>query len=368
MGVEKLSHEVEGQVLGHTIYDEMGQVLLRRGVVLTESYIRRLQSRGYMSVHIQNQLAPEIEVEDAIDAQTRAQAVQTIESFSRSMAQARAPDVEQVTEVVDTILDQLLIDSEVVLNLNSIKTIDSYTFEHSVNVCVLSLILGRHLTSKRSELKELGAAALLHDIGKLSIPLEILLKPGPLTEGEYAIVKNHSMAGYNMLKELFFDSWIPTIALEHHERLDGTGYPRGLTRGTLSRWGQVVGMVDVYDAVTSDRIYRTKKRPHEGMMLLRRLSDQEFDSELVGLLSHSIAHYPVGSILVLSNGKVGVVSRQDERAADRPIVRVVATQSGEVFRHTYDRSLAEHPEMAIIEVLDDYPPMVKLELSLRYQR
>lgn len=350
----RLSDGVIGKVLGNTVYDSSGRVLLQRGTRLTSGYIRRLRERGYMSVYVLNELAPDIVPGDVISADARARANTTVKTIARNLAEGRKIDVKQLQAVIDNVVRSLSRSADVVMDLSSLKTIDDYTFEHSVNVCVLSVILRRETVKKPRDLKLMGEGALLHDIGKLSTPLDILLKPGGLTQEEYEEVKKHSLAGYNILSRLFPDSPVSEVALGHHERYDGSGYPFGRGNEEIDAFSRIAAVADVYDAVTSDRVYRDKRRPHEAMILLEAAAGVQLDPQPVAMLVNRLAHYPVGTIVRLDNGEIGVVSAQDARSSRLPQVRVVVDPEGGVLTAPYEISLVDD-SVSIADVLDDYP-------------
>ncbi|MFP4200863.1 MAG: HD domain-containing phosphohydrolase, partial [Clostridia bacterium] len=232
MILAKLDEDVVGRTLGHNIYDDSGRILLRSGVTLTPRYARRLKDKGYLSVYVRDELAPDIPLEESIGSETRARALLTVRQFGNRIVSGRPVDVRQVDEVVERVVDDVNSRPDGVITLSSIKTIDNYTYEHSVNVCILSVFLGSIVLDGDADLLDLGRGALLHDIGKLSIPLEILLKPSSLTEEEYEEVKRHAEVGYGVLGDILpGESSGPLIAKEHHERIDGSGYPDGKCEG-----------------------------------------------------------------------------------------------------------------------------------------
>jgi HD-GYP domain-containing protein (c-di-GMP phosphodiesterase class II) len=181
----------------------------------------------------------------------------------------------------------------------------------------------------RDQMIDLGVGAMLHDIGKTQIPMEILMKPGKLTDEEYALMKEHSLQGYQMLKDI---PDIPLLsahcALQHHERLDGSGYPRGLKGDEIHLYGKIVGIADVYDALTTNRVYRKAFLPHEALEYLFTSTGQ-FDSNLIAVFRDHVAIYPIGLIVTLSNGVKAVVVDINTKYPQRPIVRVLKNADGQ---------------------------------------
>ena len=362
MQITTLNEQCVGKTLGHTIYDSQGRVLLRRGVVLSPSYVKNLRKKGYTQVYVQNELAPELDIPQAINEDTRAQATRVTKDFITNALRKNSPDIAPIHSTVDSILDSLKNQPDNILNLTSIKTIDDYTFEHCVNVCTLSLILMRRLTDNKRILTKLGKGALLHDIGKLSVPLEILLKPTSLNNEEYEEVKQHTIAGYNVLNQCLSTPIPPQIALQHHERIDGKGYPLQLNGDEIHSLARIVSVADVFDAVTSSRPYQQKMKTHKAMEMLLSVSGTQIDKKIVNLLIKHVAHYPVGSILRLDSDVIGVVERQDEASATRPHIRLVVDPDGAIISQPEQIALSEHPEIEIEAVLDDYPEHVQRQI------
>lgn len=358
-----LTDAAVGRKLANNIYDDMGRVLLRRGVELTPGYVRRLRDKGFRSVYALNELAPDVMAEAALSEETRIQAANVMRDFAVRATEGRTVDLGAINETVDGILESLSRRRDAIMNLVTIKTIDNYTFEHCVNVCVLSVMLHRALNGDPSEATRLGEGALLHDVGKVSIPPTILFKPGKLTDEEYETVKRHTVAGHSILSRALHDSPAPEIALSHHERPDGRGYPDGRRLEKIDFFSRIVAVADVYDAVTSDRGYREKLRPDQAVDLLHSVAGSQLDAELVDVLASRIAHYPEGSIVRLSTGELAVVIAQSDRFSPRPIVRKVVDPDGIVADQPEELSLAEEPGVEIEEVLEDYPDTVHEQIS-----
>jgi HD-GYP domain-containing protein (c-di-GMP phosphodiesterase class II) len=205
-------------------------------------------------------------------------------------------------------IDQIFGHTDVVYNMLDIRSYDNYTYAHSVNVCTIALIIGAALKMSRSDLEYLGISALLHDIGKMFIDSQILNKPGSLDPDEYEQVKKHTRDGYELLKDKICISFISShVAFQHHEREDGSGYPRGLTGDRIHRFAKIVAVADVYDAMTSHRVYRKAMPSHVVIQEIKENADRKFDRSVVEHLEKIVAPYPIGSVLLLNNGEKVVV-------------------------------------------------------------
>ncbi len=276
--------------------------------------------KGGMIYRVTSALEEEIRTASEIRSASRIR----IDEVFDDIVHGRTIDMQGVKQTVNTVVDGIIRNPDAHLCLTHLKKRDEYTAQHSINVCVLALALGRHLGLSRDELTVLGVGALLHDIGKLKTPLEVLNKPGRLTDEEFTLMKQHPTHG-RMLLERFYD--LPADALDmafsHHERIAGTGYPRGLEAKEISFWSKLVAIVDVYDAITSERCYHKGASPTEALtrMYSSRLTD--FDPELLEQFIQCVGIYPAGTLVELSSGEVGVVIAANAKARLRPKVSLV---------------------------------------------
>jgi HD-GYP domain-containing protein (c-di-GMP phosphodiesterase class II) len=230
--------------------------------------------------------------------------------------------------VVNAMIDSIFRNQDALFGLSRIKDYDTYTFVHSINVCVLSLAIGRRLNFNRPELQELGVGALLHDVGKMKIPSAILNKPTKLTPEEFIEIKKHPFYSVGILER---SGGIPEkakeIALQHHERQDGSGYPFGLQGEQISRESQLVAIIDVYDAITSVRCYSRGMPAHEGVKKIFEWSKKDFNQELVERFVQAVGIYPVGTLVQLDTGEVGLVQTVNPAKLLRPRVFILYQDS-----------------------------------------
>ena len=213
---------------------------------------------------------------------------------------------------------------------------------------VYTLALAVKLGYNERELLEIGIGALLHDVGKMAVPLEILNKPGKLTKEEFEVIKTHPKVGYDMLKDLPNISLLTAhCALQHHERINGSGYPYGLKGDEIHEYAQIIGIADVFDAVTSHRSYRKPMLPHEALELLYSGVGTLYDIRYIQEFNQTIAVYPIGLTVVLSDGRVGIVVKQNKGLSTRPVVRIVK-ENGKSLDEPYDVDLVKHPNVTIV--------------------
>ena len=222
-------------------------------------------------------------------------------------------------------------DESFVYGLTNIKNYDEYTLNHSINVCILAVALGRRLGLSREELSDLGVSAFLHDLGKLEVPKEILEKPALLNNEERTIVEGHVHEGAERLIELKSARRLPLravqVALEHHLKVDMSGYPKYVRKKTISLFSKIVKIVDYFDAITTKRVYRPKVLTREeALRMMREKSGDEFDPLLLKVFVSMIGAHPVGSVVVLDSGEIGIVFEANPHPAFqlRPKVKVIA--------------------------------------------
>ncbi len=317
-----------GMKITQNVFDRSGRVLLRAGNILTPQLIDHLRRRGVFVLEVEGEgedfsfrPAPD---PDIISRAVREQAENLVREIWEGVPRGKKIPVTAVRALVDKILEDLLERRCLICKLADIRALDDYTFTHSVNVCVMSLGIGLAKGFSRAALLDLGTGALLHDLGKVAIPPEILKKPGPLDPQEMAIVRTHPVHGYRLLAaEPEIPEKAALIAYEHHERFNGQGYPRGLKGDEVSQFAQLVAVIDVYDALTSDRVYRSKVLPYEAVEILIASSTTEFNPRYVRAFLEDMEIYPLGSIVELTNGDLGMVVAVNKALPIRPLLKRV---------------------------------------------
>ena len=237
-----------------------------------------------------------------------------IDKIMNDIHRGKDIDVKEAKTLVRELTNKIMENPMALIWLTQLKNRDEYTANHSLNVCILALFFGRSLGLNIQQLNELGIGALLHDIGKLRVPLEILNKPARLTDNEFEVMKKHAMLGYDILKnkdQLSQDSLV--VIQQHHERVDGYGYPFGLNNQSISLFSKIVKIVDVYDAVTSKRPYQDEVSPYHALNCIYSDRNGAFDEELVQQFLKHMGIYPIGCTIELNTGEVGIVTSINEK-------------------------------------------------------
>jgi putative nucleotidyltransferase with HDIG domain len=289
--------------------------------------------------------------------QTYQAAKNIVEHAMQDTRLGRAINMDEVHRVVSDMTDSVLRNPDALTSLSRLKKFDEYTFYHSVNTSILAMSLGRHLDFDRNALHQIGVGTLLHDIGKIKIPPEILNKPGRFEAREMEIMKQHVLRGVEVLSTTteLGDCYLRP-ALEHHERIDGTGYPHRRVRSELSQFGLIAAVVDIYDAMTSDRCYHKGQSAHEALQFLYRLSLKgHLDPILVQQFIHVVGVYPVGAVVELNTGETGIVKEVHHHAPLAPVVLLVKSAGNTLLSHPKEVDLVaqiESPHRRVTAILE----------------
>lgn len=290
-----------------------------KGVYRTERTVHTERKRQHLY-----SMSTSFEEEIYSANEIRADTESCIEQVFEDVTSNRMIDLVTVKKMVNHTVDGILRNPDAHVSLTQLKDWDRYTAQHSINVCILALAMARHLGMPRHEMEMLGAGALLHDVGKLKTPLEVLNKPGKLTEEEFKLMKAHPVHGRELLEHRYgLPHLVADMAYSHHERAAGGGYPRGLNGDQISIWSKIVAIVDVYDAITSDRCYHKGMSPTEALTKMYGWRLTDFDPELLEQFIQCLGIYPVGTLVELTSGEVGIVISVNPVLRLRPMVSLI---------------------------------------------
>lgn len=346
-----------GMKIDQSIVDRLGRNLVTRGSILDEYIIDSMLKMGIMTVYIQEGTIEPEDIESKIspDIKRKIEKLHTDDpakvNLSASVRKRVSEGIQfiynnaesdKLANATDSIASDLMkaIDSNdaIAIDINELKTSDEYTFKHSVDVATIAMILGKQQGLSKQQVYELGVSGLLHDVGKTRIPIEILNKPARLNDDEFAIMKQHSVYGYHMLeKKGEFNKEICYAVLQHHEKINGKGYPLGFNEKQITPYAKILSVADIYDALVTERPYKSAFSQRDAVEMIMSMTG-ELDMTAMKSFLESMILYPVDSIVDLSNGEKAKVVKNSPHYILRPTV--VGIESGKVYNLGEDLSCA----------------------------
>lgn len=337
-----------GMYLGEDIVNNQGVVFLSSGTRLTDKHLEGLGHIGVETVYIASPERIEELESDVIlfDKQLNTEFKKTIDSFKNVYHNVRMGNqiiLDELKGNITPLVSRVLKNNNILGNLRMIEVTDEYTYKHSINVGMVASMIGKWLGYSQVELMDLALAGMLHDIGKSRIPAEIINKPARLTAEEFDLIKSHPRFGYEILcetKEVNFD--VLFGVLEHHERMDGNGYPSGSSGKKIHEFARILAVADVFDAVTSNRAYKGKLSPFRAAEIVMEESSAHLDPEIVQMFLGRISQFYVGNKVQLNTGEFGEIVMVNRYNLTRPLVQVKG--------HFYD--LASNYHLQIVEVMN----------------
>jgi HD-GYP domain-containing protein (c-di-GMP phosphodiesterase class II) len=351
-----------GMRLAKKIFSEEGIVLLAEHMELSDRLIGRLEQCGVQYVYVEDHRTDDINPPTLITEETFRMAVKEIRTnFRHLMERPKAKKgvsypyvAAPFKQMMNHIIDDLSNNQDAMIMLMNMGTVDHYLFQHSLNVCVYTTLLGMSKGYSRDEVVTLGMGALLHDIGKTQISTNVLKKPGSLSNDEFELMKRHAQLGFELLKdEPNMPLLVAHCAFQHHERLDGSGYPRGIAGKDIHDYAKWIGLVDSYDAMTTNRVYRAPMLPHEAMERLYAGSGTLYEQHMLQHFRDKVAIYPIGISVTLHTCERGVVVDFNNSYPHRPIVRVLYNEAGEELAVPYEIDLSKQLTVMIVGVNDE---------------
>jgi len=349
--MQKLSlDEVKaGMILAKDVVLKDGRILLLKGFTIKPRYISKLKSYDVPYIYVEKD---GVELEEFNEDRVYGDAFSSIKGIMECIRNDKKYDLVQLKETVYDMVGHILNDDMLFMTLTGIRDIDNYTFLHSVDVCIYSVITAKAMNLQYDEIHELAMAAILHDVGKCKIPISILNKPGKLTDEEFEIMKRHSLYGYEIASQMpGVSEKTARIISQHHEKWDGTGYPAGLKNYDIELGARIISIADVYDALTADRIYRKRFMPHEAAEYLMADNESQFDSEIMKTFINSIAIYPKDVVVLLNTGEVARVLPSKGMASLRPKVSVITKKDGPPVFTPYEIDLRENPTIFVTDII-----------------
>lgn len=346
-----------GMAVAQSVLNSSGASYLTRGQNLTNNYIEKLRQMGIREIHVSSTLTSGPSVpppEEVLQERTRAIAVKRVYEMFQQVSGTRTFDPVPLARASASIVNDIVARRHNLVQLTDLRVHDMYTFAHSVNVAMLSSLLGVLCNLTEEELSELTLGTLMHDLGKLSIPREILNKPSRLNDEEFAIIKRHPIEGSNLIRSLPIPNakQLSIVARQHHEHMDGKGYPDRRQGGQIHIYGRIAAIADVYDALTSVRPYKKAYAPSLAYHIMKNCSAGHFDEDLLKLFFSNVAIYPVGTVLGTTAG-YGIVCRVEFGKTESPMIRIFADRDLRLFEKPFDIDFFDEKRESIDKVLND---------------
>ncbi len=314
-------------IVSYSCYGIKGELLLKRGAELTSSNISALKNRRVMALCVKTNYMSDEEMFEAKDILNEYVRIETLNLVQEWIEHNESKKFIRIEENVKEIINEILNGKTPVYGLAEICTVDSYTYAHSVDVCILAVMIGCQMDYGKHELKELAMGSLLHDIGKTRIDNELLNKPDKLNDDEMSKIKKHTELGYEMLKtKAEISPKACEIALNHHERYDGSGYPSGLKGDQIQHYAVICAIADTYNAMVTDRVYRRAVHPSEAYEMILGSGDRLYPLWAVRAFLKRVTPYPVGTLCHLSNGYIAQVIALEPSLPLRPEVEMLQTK------------------------------------------
>lgn len=320
----------KGMVLQSDVYDDAGTLVLSAGTVLSDALIGKLKAKHIEQISvIKDQSVLDNVPIIAVDENVRKAYLETVEQYKElftSLKKGHKVAYEEVESVTEPILNEVIKNSSVVRQVWRLRTFDNYTFDHSVGVSIFSALLAKWLNYSPSMIKRAAIAGLVHDVGKIKLPDDILNKQTALTDAEYEVMKLHPLLGYNLLRD---SSSMPDVILEavlhHHERYDGSGFPHGLVGENIPPLTRVVSIGDIFSAMINHRVYAETLNPYKAAQNILDMSYNELDPYMAQLFVRGISNYYIGNVVKLTSGEVGEIVLVNQAELERPLVKTENT-------------------------------------------
>ncbi len=343
------------EILGRQIYDEFGRILLNVGVKLKPYYIEKIKEIGINSVYIDDDISKNVIIEESISEKTRQMSKHAVKEMIENYCREGKADDSSVMNSVNAVIEDVVSNKDVLINVAEISASDNNIYSHSVNVCVLSTIIGTHMGYNMLKLKDIAAGALLHDIGKIKIMNDKKLLTEFKTKEELDTYSTlmHPKVGYDFLGEQYvWSAPVKVVALMHHERSDGSGYPLKLKGDEINKIAKIVSICDVFDNLISGRNGSESKTVNEVIEYLVGMSNTYFDAEMVRKFTMNIAAFPTGSGVILSSNEKGLVVKQNNSIPIRPVVKVIYDKTGNLLLEPYEIDLLKELTLFITKACE----------------
>lgn len=346
-----LDEVIPSMILARSILNSKGQILLVSGIALTEEYLRKLKLLNIDTVFINDAQYKDIIVPEFISLETQQRSLSILSATMDKVHKEGTFVVDAISSIASDIVEELVIQADVTIHLTGIATHDDYTLAHSLNCAIYTALLARFCGFSIPQIKVITCGALLHDMGKTLIDKNLLNKPGSLEADEFAIIQEHSALGFNLLtkKRLEISSLVAHMAWQHHEKFDGSGYPRGLQGEEILSYARLLTITDVYEAITGHRPYRKAMKPADAYKIIQKGLGTTFDATYGQIFLSKIAFYAPGTKVVLSSGEEAIIVSVPSTSPQRPLVRLITHADGTPYTVPKDIELIDYPHLLITD-------------------
>lgn len=333
-----------GQYLGKTIFSSNGTVLLNEGVQLTVYMISTLKRIGVTYVYIKDELFEDVEITDIVSEETKRAVIGQMSEMFETLRSGKEFSTRKISMTIDQLLDEVMKNKEVLIHLSDIRSEENEEYLHALHVCTMAALVGMNMSFNQTQLKELATGALLHDVGKVA---------GFDDNDASNRQRHHTWKGFETLKmKREFSLLVAHAAFQHHEHVDGSGLPRGISGDEIHPYAKIVSVANTYDNLVSGRLDPNGKAvmPHEACERMMAMAGKELDRDVLIEFLKNVSVYPNGTSVRLTNNEVGVVVGQHRGLPSRPIVRLVKRDEHDLQVKEID--LAQHPTIFIESVLN----------------
>lgn len=319
-----VEHLKESMVLAKPIYTNNGVILLKEGTILQDRLIQKILSIELNFVYIEDEISEGIEIEQVISDEIKATTKKVLGESLSKMRGGNFTASEAIAQKVEVIIEEVVSNPKVMVSLQEIRTKDEYLHLHAINVCVVSLLIGKKLGYNDTQLKHLALGAILHDVGKAQIDYDMTRYRDDYVDSEMKIYKEHVRLGYEIIKNMPGGSLLAAnVALTHHEHYDGTGFPLGRKNTGIHEYARIVAIANEYDNLLYNPSIVHKMPHYEIIEVMVSRAYSWFDPDIIKVFRKSIAPYPVSSGVLLNDGRIGIVESLNEDLPSRPVVRII---------------------------------------------
>lgn len=310
--------------LARTIYTTSNNVLLSQGVQVKRSYINKLLEIGIEYIYVEDALSQGVEYNDIIEEKTREESKLIVKRVLETYLAQNILELEKLSNAVNNILDEILNNRDILVSITDIRRKDEYLYAHSVNVCVLSVLISFKMNFNKTRVKDIAIGALLHDFGKVLIPNDLLNKKTQYTKKDEEEIKKHVIYGFEAVKnEVWIKPISKVIILTHHERINGSGYPFGWRGEKIHDASKIITICNDFDNLTTNTSQKKPMKVYEALEYMISQSGELYDKETLKIFINNIAVYPSGVGVITNNNDKGIVLRQNKGFPSRPVIRIL---------------------------------------------